>query len=150
MNIAGEVQQSYKKNTEFTSFKMSCSAEAEKFFRNKWPEDMHLKECFMVAYVDNSNNIIGYTTLAVGDLTATIVDLQAIARVGLMLGNCRGVFMAHNHPSGSLRASEADKNITTRVKDALNFFSIKLIDHLILAPEMGKFSFTDEGMLSHS
>lgn len=145
--MAGEIEVSYKRNSEFEKFKINNSISVEEYLRKMWPIDMSLKESFVVLYANNSLEIIGSTIVSVGAMTSTIVDVKEVIRLALMLGNCNAIFMAHNHPSGKLLPSEQDRNLTKKVKDACGFFDMKLIDHIILAPESGRFSFTDEGEL---
>jgi DNA repair protein RadC len=58
------------------------------------------------------------------------------------------MILAHNHPSGTLRPSEADKQITQKIKKAAEFFDIRVLDHIILSPlEEDYFSFSDNGIL---
>jgi len=92
------------------------------------------KEMFVVVYVNQSSNILSIQRISEGGFTATTVDIRIIIQSALM--QCAtGMFLVHNHPSGHLRPSEADKTITKRIKQAAAFFDIKLLDHLIISDE---------------
>ncbi|MDT0691823.1 JAB domain-containing protein, partial [Salegentibacter sp. F188] len=60
---------------------------------------------------------------------------------------CKALHNSHNHPSGTLRPSEADKRLTEKIKNAAGLFDIKVLDHLIITPDGEFFSFADEGLL---
>jgi DNA repair protein RadC len=89
---------------------------------------------------------LGAQKLSKGGINSTIVDIRIILATALK-SLSTGIILAHNHPSGKLVPSEADKKITKQLSEASNFMDIKLIDHLIIGPEEGYYSFVDEGML---
>jgi len=80
-----------------------------------------------------------------GGLTATIVDVRLLFKSALELAAI-GVIVCHNHPSGKLQPSNADKQITQKIKNAGETLDIKLLDHLIVT-EKDYFSFADESLL---
>jgi DNA repair protein RadC len=103
------------------------------------------REMFLVVYTNNSNTILSIQRVGEGGFTATTVDLRIIIQSALM--QCAtGLFIVHNHPSGNLKASKADKDITKQIKDAANFFNIKLLDHLIVTNE-NFYSFMENDLL---
>jgi DNA repair protein RadC len=102
-------------------------------------------EEFWIIYVNNSNNIISKSQLSKGGITATLVDVRLIFKNALEIG-ATGIVLCHNHPSGNLKASEADIKITKKIKLAAESLDITILDHLIIT-EHGYFSFTDEGIL---
>ena len=83
--------------------------------------------------------------LSKGGLTATIVDVRLLFKRAFELATV-GIIVCHNHPSGKLPPSNADKQITQKIKEAGNTLDIKLLDHLIIT-EKAYFSFADEGVL---
>ena len=95
--------------------------------------------------LNNSNETTGYFKISQGGITGTVVDIRIIAKYAIE-NLATGVILAHNHPSGKLMPSEADKQITRKVKDALKMFDIQVMDHLILT-EQSYYSFADEGIL---
>jgi DNA repair protein RadC len=94
---------------------------------------------------NNSNNIISKSQLSKGGITATLVDVRLIFKHSLEIG-ATGIVLCHNHPSGTLKASDADIKITKKIKLAAESLDITILDHLIIA-EHGYLSFTDEGIL---
>lgn len=101
-------------------------------------------EEFWVLFLNNSNKVIHKSQLSKGGITGTIVDVRLIFKTALE-HNATSVILCHNHPSGKLWASDADKDITKKLKLAGEQLDIKVLDHLIIT-ETGYFSFQDEGI----
>jgi DNA repair protein RadC len=80
-----------------------------------------------------------------GGISGTVVDIRIILGVALKC-NASSIILVHNHPSGKLEASEPDKAITKRLKQACNLLELVLLDHLIIS-KYGYFSFADDGSL---
>jgi DNA repair protein RadC len=90
---------------------------------------------------------LGFTLVSIGGLTGTIADIRLILSVALKTA-ATGIMLAHNHPSGALSPSHADRAITSKINEAAKLMDIKLLDHIILSPEDGEYySFADEGVL---
>lgn len=102
-------------------------------------------EEFWIIYLNNSNKVIQKNQLSKGGITGTLVDVRLVLRQALELGSV-GIILAHNHPSGTLKPSEADKQITKKLKVASEALDIKILDHLIVT-QHDYFSFADEGIL---
>lgn len=102
-------------------------------------------EEFWVAYLNNSNKIVFKAQLSKGGITGTIVDVRLVFKIALEQ-NAVAIILTHNHPSGKLQASEADIQVTKRIKNAGQQLDIPVLDHLIIT-EHGYFSFADEGIL---
>ncbi len=102
-------------------------------------------EEFWIIYVNNSNRVLSKSQLSKGGITATLVDVRLIFKNVLEIG-ATGIVLCHNHPSGALRASDADIKITKKIKIAAESLDISVLDHLIVG-EHGYFSFADEGIL---
>jgi len=115
------------------------------FIRTVYPVAINIREAMMVLFLNNSNRTVGYSVASIGGFSATLVDLRLILRDAL-LTQSTNIVLIHNHPSGSLTPSEADKTITDKIKKAANLMDIKLLDHLILT-DCGFYSFADEGKL---
>ena len=81
-----------------------------------------------------------------GGITGTMVDLRILFAV-MLKSLSTAVILVHNHPSGTLKPSEADKRLTQKIKRAGDLFDIKVLDHLILSPDGGYYSFADHGIL---
>lgn len=102
-------------------------------------------EEFWVLFLNNSNKVLAKSQISKGGLTATIVDVRLLFKRALELASV-GIIVCHNHPSGKLQPSNADKQITQKIKNAGVTLDIKLLDHLIVT-EKDYFSFADEGAL---
>lgn len=102
-------------------------------------------EEFWIIYLNNSNKVIHKNQLSKGGITGTLVDVRLVLKHALEVG-ATGLILAHNHPSGTLKPSEADKQITNKLKMASENLDIKVLDHLIVT-EKAYFSFADENLL---
>lgn len=102
-------------------------------------------EEFWIVYLNNSNKVIHKSQLSKGGITGTLVDVRLVLKQALELGAV-GIILAHNHPSGTLKPSVADKQITEKLKRASEALDIKILDHLIVAQHQ-YVSFADKGIL---
>jgi DNA repair protein RadC len=101
-------------------------------------------EEFWVLYLNNSNKVIHKSQLSKGGITGTVVDIRLIFKTALE-NRAISIILTHNHPSGKLQASDADKDITKKLKVAGEQLDIKVLDHIIIT-ENGYLSFQDEGI----
>ena len=101
-------------------------------------------EEFWIIYLNNSNKVISKSQLSKGGITGTLVDVRIVFKTALEMG-ATALILCHNHPSGTLVPSEADKQITRKLKLAGESLEIKVLDHLIIT-EASYFSFADEGI----
>ncbi|QCE41885.1 RadC family protein [Psychroserpens sp. NJDZ02] len=102
-------------------------------------------EEFWIVYLNNSNKVIYKNQLSKGGITGTLVDTRLVLKTALEVGAV-GLILAHNHPSGTLKPSQADKEVTLKLKTAARSLDIKVLDHLIVT-ENAYFSFADESLL---
>jgi len=102
-------------------------------------------EEFWIVYLNNSNKVMQMAQLSKGSITGTLVDVRLVMKQALELGAV-ALVLAHNHPSGTLVPSEADKQITDKLKTASIALDIKVLDHLIIT-QNDYFSFADETIL---
>lgn len=102
-------------------------------------------EEFWIIYLNNSNKVIYKTQLSKGGLTGTMVDVRLVFKTALE-HSAVAMILVHNHPSGTLTASDADKQITRQLKTAGLSLDIKVLDHVIVT-EHSYMSFADEGIL---
>jgi len=102
-------------------------------------------EEFWIIYLNNSNKILKKTQISKGGITGTLVDVRIVLKMALEEG-ATAIILSHNHPSGTLKPSAADKNITHKLKTAAQHLDIKVLDHLIVT-QNAYFSFADEGFL---
>lgn len=122
---------------------VNSSKDIADFLQNSLEDKKH--EVFIVVLLNQANKVISYETVSVGGLTCTIVDPRLIIKKAL-LADAVKIILCHNHPSGSLKPSKADEQITNMVKEAALLMDIRLIDHLIISDE-GYYSFSDNGKL---
>ena len=122
---------------------LDAFAELIEFF----PADtIALQERFIVMYVNRGNRVLGIYDMAAGGMTSTVVDLRLLLSVALKIAAV-GIILCHNHPSGNLKPSVHDKNVTSKIKEACKYFDLAVLDHIIVTPERNYFSFADEGLL---
>ncbi len=105
--------------------------------------ELHHEE-FWVLYLNNSNKVLHKSQLSKGGMTGTIVDTRIIFKTALEY-NATSLILTHNHPSGKLLASDADREITKKLKIAGQQMDILVLDHVIIT-ENGFYSFNDEGI----
>jgi DNA repair protein RadC len=103
-------------------------------------------EEFWVLFLNNSNKIISKSQLSKGGITGTIVDVRIVFKLALET-RATSLILCHNHPSGNLQPSEADKEITKKIKFAGESLDVKVLDHLIIT-ESKYYSFVDEGIFN--
>lgn len=103
------------------------------------------QEVFAVVFLNQANRIIHFETISSGGLTGTVADPRIILKKALE-ERAVSIILCHNHPSGNLQPSRADRELTEKIRDAAKLFDIKLLDHIIVSQE-GYLSFADEGIL---
>jgi DNA repair protein RadC len=103
------------------------------------------QEVFCVLHLDPALNVIGYHEAFRGGIDNCIVDNKVIFRAALLSGAV-SIILVHNHPSGNVKPSKADSDITIRIKEAATYLNIKLLDHIIVSTT-GSYSFEQEGNL---
>ena len=102
-------------------------------------------EEFWIIYMNNSNKIIQKTQQSKGGITGTLVDVRLVLKTALEVG-ATSLILVHNHPSGTLKPSQADQQLTQKLKIASESLDIKVLDHVIIT-EKAYFSFADENMM---
>ncbi|HQW82892.1 MAG TPA: DNA repair protein RadC [Ferruginibacter sp.] len=102
-------------------------------------------EVFAVVFLNQANKINHFEIISRGGITGTVADPRIILKKALE-NNATSILLCHNHPSGSLRPSRADEEITKKITEAAKYIDIKVIDHIIVSEE-GFYSFADEGLL---
>ena len=127
--------------------KITSSHSAANLLFDSWNKDqIGLYECFKVMLLNNANRVKGVFELSSGGITGTLVDTRILFAV-VLKSLTVNLILCHNHPSGTLIPSEADKRLTQKIANAAAYFDIKVLDHLILSPDGSYFSFADDGML---
>jgi len=113
---------------------------------NWFEEDtLALQEQFVVLYLNRANRVLAAYDASRGGLTGTIADPRLIMSTALKVA-AAGLVISHNHPSGSLKPSEADIHLTEKIKGAGKLLDIQLVDHIILSRD-DYYSFADEFQL---
>ena len=102
-------------------------------------------EVFAVLFLNRANKINHFQIVSEGGITGTVADPRIILKKALE-EDAVSIILCHNHPSGSLKPSGADQELTKKIKEAAQFFDIKVLDHLIVS-DAGYYSFADEGIL---
>ena len=109
------------------------------------PETIELRESFKIILLNRANKVLGISSLFEGGISGTVADVRMIMQTAL-LSNASSIIVAHNHPSGQLKTSNADRQITRKIKEAGVFLDITLLDHFIVTTD-GYYSFANEGIL---
>lgn len=102
-------------------------------------------EEFWVIYLNNANKVLYKQQLSKGGITATLVDVRILFKKAVEF-MATGIVLCHNHPSGKLKPSQSDKNLTQKIQQAGGALDIKILDHLIIT-EKDYFSFADNNIL---
>ncbi len=134
-----------KVKTDIPRAKIHSSKDAADYIRQFYFDDIEIYESFFILLLNRANNTIGYAKISQGGTVGTVVDIKIICHYAINTLGC-SVVLSHNHPSGSLKPSRADLEITKKTAEALKLFDVKVLDHVVLATE-GYFSFADEGLL---
>jgi len=129
---------SLKPKTQVTSSKQVAD-----YLRNHLQHNNH--EVFVVVYLNTASKVIGHEVISQGGIAGTIADPRVIFRKALA-NNASNIIVCHNHPSGALKPSNADLQLTKKIAEAALLLDMRLLDHLIVSTE-GYFSFADEGLI---
>tara|TARA_R110000765_G_scaffold9911_3_gene30865 strand:+ start:54872 stop:55321 length:450 start_codon:yes stop_codon:yes gene_type:complete len=145
---ANEIKVSYQGKIQAKYWrKINSSEDAAQLLSSHWDQDtIALHESFKVVLLNNGNKVKGIYEVSKGGITGTLVDLRILFAVILKTVSV-GIILCHNHPSGNLNTSEADRKLTKKIQDAAKLFDIQVLDHIILAPDGGYYSFADNGVL---
>jgi DNA repair protein RadC len=111
-----------------------------------WDMDLlPLQEQFIVVFLNNRQQVIGWRVLNIGSMETCIIDIRLLVSLAL---HCMASYaiLAHNHPSGTLQTSVNDKAATFKIRKALRLIDVQLFDHLIISAE-GYLSMRVEGLL---
>ena len=122
---------------------IGCSNDIAIYLQGKF-RDLR-REVFAVLFLNRSNKINHFEVVSEGGITGTVADPRIILRKALE-HDAVSIILCHNHPSGSLKPSRADEQLTSKIKEAAAIFDIKLLDHIIVS-ESGYYSFADEGFI---
>lgn len=129
--------------TEYPSFVITNSKDGVDFLRSVMNDHIHISESFYVLFLNRANKVLGYSLVSQGGVSGTVVDVKIIAKLSVD-AMASSIILAHNHPSGNREPSQADFDITKKVKNALGFLDIMVLDHLIIT-YLEYYSFADQG-----
>lgn len=119
------------------------SETAYQYFLKSWDDNkMDLVEEAKMILLSQSKCVLGLMNLSSGGLSGTVVDPKMVFASALM-ANAASIILAHNHPSGNLKPSAADKSLTGQISKAGDLLALKLDDHLIISRN-GFYSFADD------
>lgn len=142
-----EVELVYKNKVRLSQRpQITNSSDISKVLLQAWDKGkIDLVEQFKVIFLNRSNKIIGIMDTSSGGITGTVADPRIILAAALKC--CAvSIVLAHNHPSGSLKPSRADEELTLKIKEAAKWHDMAVLDHIIITSE-GYYSFADEGIL---
>ena len=125
--------------------KVSCSTDVYEYLIKAWSPHLDRIEEFMILCLNRANKILGWAKISQGGLSGTVADPKVIFQIALK-ANASCIILAHNHPSGNIKPSDADIKLTQKIKNAGEMLDLPVIDHIILSDE-GYYSFADEGNL---
>ncbi len=104
------------------------------------------QELFYLLLLNRTNSVLGWIKLSSGGTAGTVVDPKMVFALALQF-NANSIVLSHNHPSGNIKPSEIDLELTKRIHQASQLLEIKLLDHIIITPDGAYYSFADEGTL---
>lgn len=122
---------------------ITTSTEMANFLRSALKD--YRREVFAVVFLNRANKVNHFEIISEGGITGTVADPRVILKKALE-EDAVSIILSHNHPSGSLKPSRADEELTLKIKEAAKYFDIRVIDHIIVS-EDGYYSFSDEGIL---
>jgi DNA repair protein RadC len=127
--------------------KVITSKDAFDLFKQNWDENkIEFIEQFKVMFLNRANKVLAIFEISSGGVTGTVADPKLVFMAALKLNACN-IILCHNHPSGSLKPSNADEELTQKIKEAGRYLDLPVMDHLIITGHDGYFSFADEGLL---
>lgn len=126
--------------------KINSSKDIYDVLRQIWDENkIEMLEEFKVIFLNRGNRVTGVYEASSGGITGTVADPRLILAAAIK-SLAVSIILSHNHPSGNLKPSRADEELTLKIKEAAKYHDIRVIDHIIVTCE-GYYSFADEGLL---
>lgn len=145
MNTIKEIKVSYTSGNT-NKVKIRHSKDSYELLKSCWNMNtIELQEEFKVLLLNRNHQVLGVYPLSKGGISGTVVDAKLVYSVALKC-NASSIIVAHNHPSGNLKPSEADLRLTKKLKQAGTYLDITLLDHLIITRN-GYYSFSDESQM---
>lgn len=133
-SLSFETKIRYKRNRPAELPKFTQPSEVIDFIRPYFKDSMEYEEEMRAIFLDKANRPISVTLLGKGTVSACIVNTAKLYQTAI-LANCSSVILVHNHPSGNLKPSIADKELTEKVKKGLDLLDFTLVDSLIITKD---------------
>ena len=142
-----EIQLSYRTTVKPSLRpKISGSRDAYNILLENWDgAKIEFVEQFKVMLMNKANKVLGIFEVSTGGVSGTVADPKLIFAAAIKANAC-GIILAHNHPSGNLHPSQADIDLTKKMKEGGKLLEIQLLDHVIVTTE-GYSSLADEGFI---
>ncbi|HRE65814.1 MAG TPA: JAB domain-containing protein [Cyclobacteriaceae bacterium] len=142
-----EIQLSYKTKVKPSERpKINSSKDAYNILLQTWDDDkIEFVEQFKVLLINRANHVLGIVAISTGGMTGTVADPKIIFASALKANAC-SLILAHNHPSGNRQPSQADIDLSRKVREGGKLLEIQVLDHIIVTTE-GYTSLSDEGLM---
>ncbi len=126
--------------------KVTTSRDLHTILFNNWDLDkLEFQEQFKIVLLNRANKVLGISEISTGGFAGTVADPKVIFSIALK-ACASSIILSHNHPSGNLKPSQADLNLTKKIKSGGEILDIAVLDHIILTSD-SYLSFADEGLL---
>lgn len=143
-NIVDEITVEYHPKSPLSKRpKINSSLQAYEILRGNWSPQISIIEEFNILLLDQAHHVLGMSNLSKGGLSSTTADIR-VAFMTALKTKSSAMIISHNHPSGSLTPSREDVNLTKKFVEAGKILSINILDHIIVTPDSGYYSFCDE------
>jgi DNA repair protein RadC len=123
-----------KSKSNFKKAQIKSSEDASDYARNFYHEDLLIYESFFIILLNNRNNVIGWAKISQGGVNSTTVDSKIVLKYAIE-SLAANIILVHNHPTGNLKPSQADINVTKKIKNVCAYIDCDLLDHIILTEE---------------
>ncbi|MFL1013233.1 JAB domain-containing protein [Flavisericum labens] len=142
-----EIELTYKRKVRASDRpKVSCSKDGYELFRENWDDmTINLQEEFKLMLLDRNNHCMGIIPISKGGVSGTFVDPKLVFASALKARSC-SLILGHNHPSGNISPSEADKRLTEKLVQGGEYLDLPILDHIIITDETYA-SFADLGLM---
>lgn len=136
------------KSGDILKTKITSSHDAYEVLKKMYDMDtLELTESFICIFLNRANNTIGWMKISSGGISGTVADPKIILGTALKSG-ASSILLSHNHPSGNMSPSQADRDLTKKIVGGANFMDIQVLDHIIMSGDATTYySFMDEGWL---
>lgn len=148
MNTVAEISLTYSTKVKPSDRpKIGSSKDAHAILIESWDqEQIELRESFKVLLMNRANRVLGIVNISDGGTCGTVADSKMIFSAAIK-ANASAIILCHNHPSGNLKPSSADDELTKKISEGGKLLDISVLDHIIIAPGTEYYSYGDEGRL---